>query len=77
MLYHEATFLEELKHKAESTFHSTAKEAGMLAKAAQAGKLIIGHFSARYLDLQPLLMEAQQEFPNTHLAEEGVIVKIK
>lgn len=77
LLYHEATFLEELKHKAESTFHSTAKEAGMLAREAQAGKLIIGHFSARYLDLQPLLAEAQQEFPNTHLAEEGVIVKIK
>lgn len=77
VLYHEATFLHELKPKAEATFHSTALEAGMLARDAQVGKLIIGHFSARYLDLQPLLAEAQSVFEKSYLAEEGVSVRIK
>ncbi|MCZ2356078.1 MAG: ribonuclease Z [Bacteroidia bacterium] len=77
LLYHEATFMEDLKHKAESTFHSTAHEAALVARKAGAQKLVIGHFSARYSDLSPLLQEARMVFPETYLAEEGVPVKIK
>lgn len=71
VLYHEATFLHELIDRAEATYHSTAKEAGMAAAKANAKQLIIGHFSARYPDLIPLLQEAQSQFNNTLLAEEG------
>ncbi len=70
-LYHEATFLDELKIRATQTHHSTAKEAGQIAAMAEAKKLLIGHFSARYGDLDMHLLEARSEFPQTELATEG------
>lgn len=76
LLYHEATFLEELKQRAKDTFHSTALEAGTVARDADVGKLVIGHYSARYKDLEPLLAEARSVFPYTSLAVEGEIFKV-
>lgn len=76
LLYHEATFMHEMKERAVATFHSTAKEAAMVAKDAKAGKLLIGHFSARYKEIEPLLEEAKTVFENTELAVEGEIFKI-
>ncbi|MCB9202334.1 MAG: ribonuclease Z [Flavobacteriales bacterium] len=67
LLYHEATFLEELKKLAFKTGHSTALEAGSIASQANVKKLIIGHFSNRYLDYNVLLEEAKQQFKNTEL----------
>jgi ribonuclease Z len=57
--------------RAKATFHSTSIEAATIAKKANAGKLIIGHFSARYKDLNPMLQEARTIFPETELALEG------
>ncbi len=71
LLYHEATFLEEEKDKARETRHSTAAEAADIARRANVKKLIIGHFSARYKDLSPVLAEAFGVFPATSLATEG------
>lgn len=71
VLYHEATFREESKDKAALRFHSTAKQAANIAKKAGVGQLIIGHYSAKYKDLFPLLLEAQEVFPATVLAKEG------
>ena len=71
LLYHEATFMEEEKGKARETKHSTAAEAATTAKLSHVKKLIIGHFSARYKDLTPLLEEAKKIFPETSLAKEG------
>ncbi len=71
LLYHEATFLDDLRERANYTFHSTAKQAAELAKAAEVNKLVLGHFSVRYKDLTPILEEAQQVFRNAALAEEG------
>lgn len=71
VLYHEATFMEEDKIKAVETMHSTAAQAATIAKMADVGKLVIGHFSARYKDLHPVLNEAKEIFPNTYLAQEG------
>lgn len=71
LLYHEATFLHNLLERAKTTHHSTALEAGRLARLAQVKQLVIGHYSVRYKDLTPLLEEAQKEFENTLLAEEG------
>jgi ribonuclease Z len=76
MLYHEATFLHDMKDRATMTYHSTAREAAMVAKEAGVGKLIIGHFSARYKQLEPLLEEAREVFPNTELAIEGSCFKL-
>ncbi|HET6227860.1 MAG TPA: ribonuclease Z [Bacteroidia bacterium] len=71
LLYHEATFLHDLLPRAKETFHTTALQAGLIAQKAEVSQLMLGHFSARYKDLQPLLEEAQQNFPNTVLASEG------
>ncbi len=76
MLYHEATFMHELLERAKQTYHTTALEAGSVARIAKVGKLIIGHFSVRYMDLAPLLNEARTEFPETYLGEEGNIFNI-
>jgi ribonuclease Z len=51
--------------------HSTTSDAARIALQARAGQLIIGHFSARYKDLEPALEEARKIFPNTSLATEG------
>jgi ribonuclease Z len=71
LLYHEATFMSDEEGKARETKHSTAKQAATVAKMSQAGKLILGHFSARYKDLAPILEEARSIFSNTELAIEG------
>jgi ribonuclease Z len=71
LLYHESTFMHDLLDRAKATFHSTSLEAATTAKRANVKKLIIGHFSARYKDLAPLLEEARTVFPLTELATEG------
>lgn len=71
LLYHEATFLHELLDRAKETQHSTAREAAMVARDADANQLIIGHYSTRYQNLEPLKEEAQTIFENTCLAIEG------
>jgi len=71
ILYHEATFTEEDAAKAQETQHSTAKQAATIAQVAHAGQLLLGHFSARYKDLGPVLEEAKLVFPNSRLALEG------
>lgn len=71
MLYHEATFLHEMADRAAETFHTTALQAAEIAKTVGAEKLLIGHFSARYKDLLPLLEESKTVFENTELATEG------
>lgn len=70
-LYHEATFLENEIEKAQQTYHSTAKQAALQAINTNAKFLMLGHFSARYYDLNELLTEAKQIFPNTFLAFDG------
>ncbi len=71
VLYHESTFMHDKITRAKETMHTTALEAGKVAKEAKVKKLLIGHFSSRYDDLTPLLREAQTEFENTELATEG------
>ena len=71
LLYHEATFLNDMQNRAETTFHSTAQEAGRFAALHQVRQLVIGHFSSRYYEIQPFLSEAMVEFKNTSLAVEG------
>lgn len=71
LLYHESTFMHDMLARAEETYHTTALQAGEIGKRGAVKKLLIGHFSARYRDLDPLLEEARSVFPNTELAIEG------
>lgn len=71
LLYHEATFTTAMAARAKETKHSTARQAGQLAKEAGAKQLLLGHFSSRYKSSDELIAEAREVFPNTLAAEEG------
>jgi len=76
LLYHEATFLHDLRERAAQTHHSTARQAATLAASADAHRLLIGHFSSRYKQLDAHLQEAREVFPWTELATEGLVVSV-
>lgn len=71
LLYHEATFMEDRLDAAISKMHSTAKQAATIAKMAEVKKLVIGHYSSRYSDVEPLLLEAKKVFLNTKAVHDG------
>ncbi len=71
LLYHESTFHSCLASMAKSTFHSTSQDAATVARQANVKKLIIGHFSSRYKELDILKEDAKQVFKNVELALEG------
>jgi ribonuclease Z len=77
LLYHEATFTHNDAQIARTTGHSTAREAAMTAKKANAKKLVIGHFSARYASAEILEKDARVEFENTVAANDGDIFDIE
>ncbi|WP_318640395.1 ribonuclease Z [Flavobacterium ardleyense] len=70
-LYHESTFLNSEERLAEITMHSTAQQAGKIAKLANVKKLILGHYSTRYESITPFLEQAKLEFENVELADDG------
>ena len=76
LLYHEATFADDMLGKEEATYHSTAKQAALVAKSAGAGRLIIGHFSTRYRDESLLLEEAKSVFPESIAACENLLIEL-
>lgn len=76
LLYHEATFTKEMEERADKTYHSTAEQAGRIAKKAETKKLLIGHYSVRYRELEPLQEEARSVFPESYLAIEGNFVDV-
>lgn len=76
LLYHESTFLNDKATRAAETFHSTAEQAAKIAKAAKVKQLLLGHYSARYGDLEPFIQEASPFFKNVLLASEGKKFKI-
>lgn len=76
LLYHEATFMNNLKDVAREKYHSTTLDAANIAKLAGVKQLMIGHYSARYEKLDPLLKETKKYFRNSILAIEGVEYKI-
>jgi len=76
LLYHETTFLDDQLDRAKKTYHTTARQASEIAKAANVKTLLIGHFSARYNDLNMFLDEAKPGFANCLLATDGKKIKI-
>ena len=69
-LYHESTYGEDNLQQAEKYYHSTARQAAMVAREAGVGKLLLGHYSSRYEDENVLLEEAKKVFENTYLTNE-------
>lgn len=76
LLYHESTFARSEAARAKETFHSTAAQAARLALNADVGRLVIGHFSARYENETVLLDEARSVFPETILAKENLEIQV-
>jgi ribonuclease Z len=76
MIYHETTYLDSLRDRADARFHSTTRQAARIAKLAGVKKLLIGHFSSKYDTLEEFEAEAREVFPETNLALEGVCYSI-
>lgn len=75
-LYHESTYASDYASHAQAYCHSTARQAASVARKAGAGKLLLGHYSARYDDEGVLLDEARAVFPNTFLTNEGMTIDV-
>jgi ribonuclease Z len=76
LVYHETTYLDNMRDKAYERFHTTTKQAAELARKAKVKKLLIGHFSSKYSSLEQFESESREVFPNTFLAEEGMVYEI-
>lgn len=76
LLYHEATYGDELAVKGAERGHSTASEAAEIARLAGAKRLLIGHYSSRYNDTVELLQQARAVFPDTIAATEGMKIDL-
>ncbi len=75
-LYHESTYGEDNLLMAEKYYHSTARQAALVARDAGAGKLLLGHYSSRYEDENVLLNEAKQVFENSFLCDEQMVFEL-
>lgn len=75
-LYHESTYSAEDAERARLYWHSTSQDAAKVARDASVGKLLLGHFSARYNNESQLLDEAKAIFPNSYLTREGATFDI-
>ena len=75
-LYHESTYGEDNLLMAQKYFHSTARQAALVARDAGVGRLLLGHYSSRYEDEQILLREAQEVFENTSLTDENTFFDV-
>lgn len=76
LLYHDSTYDSSCAGRARLYYHSTSQQAAMVARDAHVGKLLLGHFSARYDNEANILREARKIFPNTMLAREGLVVSV-
>lgn len=76
VLYHESTFVQSDVARAHRTRHSTAREAAEIAKEAGVKRLLLGHYSARYVSLDVILSEAREIFQESYLSEEGMEIDI-
>ena len=76
LLYHESSFMEDMRKIAEEKKHSTTLDAARVAIEVGAKQLIVGHFSARYKTLDALLAETQSVFENTLLATEDLKISL-
>lgn len=77
VLYHESTFLEDQKELAFPTKHATAKQAAIIAREAGVEKLILGHYSTRYDNIELFRSEASEIFRDIILADDGKEITVE
>lgn len=72
IIVHEGTFSHDEVDLAKQYNHSTVTQAAEVAKEAGANKLLLTHFSSRYLykDLLQLEREAKSIFPNSNVVKD-------
>lgn len=75
-LYHESTYAKTEEEHARLYYHSTGEQAALVARDAGAGKLLLGHYSARYNKEDALLEEAKTIFPASFLTDEGMTFEV-
>jgi ribonuclease Z len=75
-IYHESTYTSDYEDRARLYYHSTSKQAASVARDAGAKQLLLGHYSARYIDESKILAEAKDIFPNSKLTDEGKIFDV-
>ena len=71
LMYHEATYAAAEQRSAKDRGHSTTIDAAKAAVKAEAGRLLLGHDSSRYKQLEPLVEEARTLFTESYAAVEG------
>jgi ribonuclease Z len=77
LLIHDGTFGDAEQARALETFHSTAREAGRVAREAGARRLVLTHLSTRYdADPSPLVAQAGEEFPGAEVAHDGLAIEV-
>jgi len=77
LLYHETTFMKDLEERALQTGHATTSQAAKIAKKSNVRNLLIGHYSQRYKNLEDLLVETKNIFPNSTLSFPGLVIDFK
>lgn len=75
-LYHESTYADEDEDKAQKYFHSTARQAAIVARDAGVGRLLLGHYSSKYNTEDVLLQQAKEVFAESSLTSEGMVVTL-
>jgi ribonuclease Z len=77
LLIHEATYTDEFKAMAIERKHSTIGEACAIAKEGHVDKLILTHFSIRFLeDMQQFESEAKAQFDGVIIAHDNMVYEI-
>jgi ribonuclease Z len=78
LLVHECTFGDAEADRAVETTHSTAREAGQMAREAGVARLLLTHLSTRYdTEPGPLLEQASQEYAGSvEVARDGLVIEM-
>ncbi|ODS37270.1 ribonuclease Z [Candidatus Altiarchaeales archaeon WOR_SM1_SCG] len=76
VLIHDSTFSEEQGEVVDDMGHSTAKQAAVVAKSANAGSLYLMHISQRYTEPEKLVKEARAVFEKSYIANDFMRVKV-
>ncbi|WP_158058733.1 ribonuclease Z [Halorussus halophilus] len=79
LLVHDASFADDGEERANKTGHSTARQAGSIARQASAKRLALTHISSRYgNDTSQHLEEAREEFDgDVFVPDDGDIVDVE
>ena len=77
LLYSECTFMKDFQKVAEDKYHLTTADCAKIATEANAGRLIVGHFSARYKEILELKNELTSLYPNAEVVRDNQIFHIR